>query len=133
MDAVVSTLLPNLANNLGSSNAQVRQLTSDLLDTIINNAEGRCLQYVVESLSNIVAHGNNNKVKPVIMEKLIRKLHTFSNHVLKSFFCTKLTLNLSSYFDEKKNSHRDLYLRNETDSRNQVHFTHLPQVIERPI
>ena len=72
IEPVISNLVPVLANNLATNNSSAKNLTLDIFDSLIKFSEGRTAYKLLELLSNSVAYGTNAKVKPFIVEKIIR-------------------------------------------------------------
>ena len=65
LEVVLNTLIPSLSQQIGSSNASVRQTTLAVLDAIIQHVDNTSL---VQYFANVIAFGNP-RAKAVIVEK----------------------------------------------------------------
>lgn len=76
LDPVLHIIIQTLANQMATSNASIRDATAQAMDTLIAHADDGL---VLQSLANIVQYGANSRVKPLVVEKMIRKLiwHTW--------------------------------------------------------
>ncbi|KAI9142955.1 armadillo-type protein [Paraphysoderma sedebokerense] len=72
-DPVISLLIPKLSNNLSTTNTPVRTAAIDVVDLLIAHVD---LVLLIQSMGSVLQYGNNVRVKPLVIEKLIQIFET---------------------------------------------------------